>query len=127
MEDFIKIRLRFPKARIEINNFMLENHQNCSQALVSASRKYEIILDHSFASQIIENETTCQAQKTAEAILRKYLEEKKIKQKAQHLATFKTNVHLFKTLEYQRSKSELKCLRLTPVIFDLLLQQIECT
>jgi hypothetical protein len=127
MEDFIKIRLRFPKARIEINNFMLENHGDCSQALVAASRKYEIIVDPSFETPLEENETTCQALHTAEAILRKYLEEKKIKEKAKHIATFKTNVHLFKTLEYQRSKSELKCLRLTPVIFDLLLQQIECT
>lgn len=127
MEDFIKIRLRYPKARIEINNFMLENHGDCSQALVAASRKYEIIVDPSFETPLKENETTCQALQTAEAILRKYLEEKKIKEKAKHIATFKTNVHLFKTLEYQRSKSELKCLRLTPVIFDLLLQPIECT
>jgi len=127
MEDVIKIRLRFPKARIEINNLMMENHGNCSNALVAASREFGLIQDNSFCKAIDENETTCQALSTAESILTKYLQDKKITGIDQHISSLNNNVHLFKTLEFQRTKCKIECLRMTPVIFDLILQQIECT
>lgn len=126
MDNVVKITLRFPKARIHINNLILEKKGNCSSALLHASIDYGILPWGSTVPEFHTDETRCSALKTAEYILLKFLENKKIKGKTKYIKAFRTDFILFKSVQLKRNKNELECLRLTPALFDLLLQQIEC-
>lgn len=126
MDDVVKVALRFPKARILINNLILEEKGNCSSALLHASIDYGILPWGTVIPDLDSHSTNCTALKTAEFILIRFLETKKLKGKTKHIKAFRTNFYLLKSLELKRNKNKLECLRLTPAIFDLLLQQIEC-
>jgi len=126
MEDAINMTLRFPKARMLINNLIIEMKGNCSSALLHASLESGILPWGTNIPEVNTADNVCRALETAELILEKYFDTKKLPDKKKHIETFRKNFNLFKSVESQKNKNKVECLRLTPVIFDLLLQQIEC-
>ncbi|MCW5821474.1 MAG: hypothetical protein KIT34_01650 [Cyanobacteria bacterium TGS_CYA1] len=127
MDDMIKVALRFPKARIYINNLLLEDGKNCCKALFSASLEYGIL---PWGTNLVlpphMKGTDCQALCAAELILEKHLEHRGIKDPKRHVAALHSNFSLFKQLDTKMSKYNVECLRYTPILFDLILQQVEC-
>lgn len=123
----IKVALRFPKARIYINNLLLEDGKNCCKALFSASLEFGIL---PWGTNLIlpphMEKSSCQALSAAELILQKHLDHRAINDKERHLNAFQNNYSLYKQWHSQMYKNNVECLRYTPVIFDLLLQQVEC-
>lgn len=123
----IKVALRFPKARIYINNLLLEDGKNCCKALFSASLEFGIL---PWGTDLVlpphMEKSGCQALSAAELILEKHLEHRAIEDKERHVSAFHTNFSLYKLWHSKMGQNNVECLKYTPVIFDLLLQQVEC-
>ncbi len=127
MDDFINLKLRFSKARLFICNYLLEEQGDCSSALIEGAICFGILPETAMSRDDIKTEgKNCHAMHAAESILHKYLEIHNIKAKDKHIHDFRRNVRLFKILDSKGSQKRIECLRLTPAIFDILLQQIQC-